>query len=72
MKGLRGESISKYAEGEMAGLRYLNLSHNYINDEVSILLITALESDSYLHSLDMSGNQLEIGGGEEFVKLFEK
>ena len=54
------------------GLRYLNLSGNEFTYRSVVLLVTALESDKYIKSIDLSRMDLTDEGVEEMVSLLEK
>ena len=53
-KSLRGDPT----EETFFGLNHLNISHNKFQDDSVIMLVTALESDFHLRTLDFSHNLL--------------
>ena len=54
------------------GLRYLNLSGNEFTYRSVVLLVSTLESDKYIRSIDLSGMDLTNEGVVEMAQLLDK
>ena len=54
------------------GLRYLNLSDNEFTYRSVVLLVSTLESDKYIRSIDLSGMDLTNEGVVEMAQLLDK